>query len=134
MPVIKSSDLKADRIVHDDTKTTNTSSGALVDTARLIALYWLWKSLILIAVVLSPGTGYDTSTELFFNQDRTHRDALSTWMYGVSLRLTRWDGIYFSSFAEDGYVFEQQWAFSWVFAGVSAQLADGAYCTDQAST
>ncbi|EQK97835.1 glycosyltransferase family 76 [Ophiocordyceps sinensis CO18] len=75
----------------------------------LTALFVLWKGfLLLVALGAALGADYDTSTSLFFARlygSRTRVSALAT-------RLTRWDALYFMHHAREGYVFEQEWAFS----------------------
>lgn len=77
----------------------------------LTLAFWLWKALLFIAVVACPGSGYDTSTTLLSYQDATPGSQTEplTW----SLKFARWDSIYFLHIAEQGYVFEQEWAFGY---------------------
>jgi phosphatidylinositol glycan class V len=74
--------------------------------------FLLWKSLLFSISRLSPRPGYDTSTTL---------------LEGVSdsslLSLVRWDAIYFTEAARRGYIFEQEWAFSWTLTRAMAFLA-----------
>ncbi|KAJ5899190.1 GPI mannosyltransferase 2 [Penicillium taxi] len=72
----------------------------------LTAAFWLWKALLFIVVAACPGPGYDTSTSLVL--DAGHDGSLP-----MSLKFARWDSIYFLHTSEQGYVFEQEWAFSW---------------------
>ena len=69
----------------------------------LLGCYTAWRALILLTATLSPGPGYDTSTDLV--------------LPGQPLlnKLVRWDAIYFTQIARRGYLFEQEWAFSWGF-------------------
>lgn len=96
--------------------------------SRVIRIFWTWKGLLLLVALLAPGQGYDTSTQIAFDQD--HTKGPSSWVskvieYAV-LRLTRWDGIYFASSSWRGHLYEQEWAFSWVFSRLSFKAANGA--------
>ncbi|KAJ6108214.1 hypothetical protein N7523_009537 [Penicillium sp. IBT 18751x] len=77
----------------------------------LTLAFWLWKALLFIAVVACPGPGYDTSTTLLSYHHATPGNQTEplTW----SLKFVRWDSIYFLHIAEQGYVFEQEWAFGY---------------------
>lgn len=92
----------------------------------LIAIFLVWKLLLLAIACGSPGPGYDTSTQILLDQ---HVSGDETWLAHllecVVLRLTRWDGIYFASSSTRGHVNEQEWAFSWVLAKVTAGVARG---------
>ena len=66
--------------------------------------FTIWKSLLFAIALASPGSGYDTSTTLL----HPSLDALSR-------PFVRWDAIYFTQIAQRGYLFEQDWAFSWGF-------------------
>ncbi|KAI6902163.1 hypothetical protein KC318_g7597 [Hortaea werneckii] len=78
------------------------------------------------AALLAPGQGYDTSTQITFDQN--HPKGSSSWVSKVTehvvLRLTRWDAIYFASSSWRGYLYEQEWAFSWVFSRLSSKAAN----------
>ncbi|THC90835.1 hypothetical protein EYZ11_009704 [Aspergillus tanneri] len=78
--------------------------------------FWLWKALLFLVVIGAPGPGYDTSTSL-----------LTPGLSGLSapLKFVRWDSIYFVHIAEKGYVFEQEWAFSYGYAKILAFLTFG---------
>ncbi|KAI7700229.1 hypothetical protein KC353_g16006 [Hortaea werneckii] len=94
--------------------------------SRVIRIFWIWKGLLLLVALLAPGQGYDTSTQITFDQD--HSKDSSSWVskaieYAV-LRLTRWDAIYFASSSWRGYLYEQEWAFSWVFSRISSKAAN----------
>lgn len=78
----------------------------------LLVLFSLWKILLFSIALMSPGPGYDTSTELLEGVGDSNL-----------LSLVRWDAIYFVEAARNGYVFEQQWAFSWTLTRAMAFLA-----------
>lgn len=99
----------------------------------LVALFCTWELLLLSIALLSPGPGYDTSTQLLLqghgisNIELPLREAIA---YGSSpivdralRKLTRWDAIYFASIAEKGYQLEQEWAFGWGFTRLLSFLA-----------
>ncbi|KAM3416990.1 GPI mannosyltransferase 2 [Cercospora zeina] len=87
---------------------------------RLIAHFCFWKLLLVLVAAASPGPGYDTSTQLLLRRDTT---AAGSWLEHVSVRLTRWDGLYFASASAHGQMFEQQWAFSPVLARLTSSGA-----------
>lgn len=86
----------------------------------LTLAFWLWKAVVFVAAVACPGPGYDTSTTLMPIE---HIDWSLSFPW--PLKFARWDAIYFLPIAERGYVFEQEWAFSyprvlgWVVSGIS---------------
>jgi GPI mannosyltransferase 2 len=69
----------------------------------------LWKVILFVIVIASPGVGYDTSTSLleFEVGDSTNRHRLPQNLF----KLVRWDAIYYTHIAHDGHVYEQEWAF-----------------------
>lgn len=93
--------------------------------ASLLTLFTAWKVLLLTLAILSPGPGYDTSTQLLFRGFGVNSTLPSTTTINGRLaqKLTRWDGIYFASSAERGYQFEQEWAFGWGFTRAISYLA-----------
>lgn len=93
--------------------------------ASLLTLFTAWKVLLLTLAILSPGPGYDTSTQLLFRGFGVDSTLPSTTTTSGRLaqKLTRWDGIYFASSAERGYQFEQEWAFGWGFTRAISYLA-----------
>ncbi|KAK0124284.1 ER membrane glycoprotein subunit of the GPI transamidase complex-like protein [Cadophora gregata] len=87
----------------------------------LIALLVVWKALLLLLSICSPGVGYDTSTSLFYTEhDHDHGEQLPLALRYIVGKLTRWDGIYFVKISRRGYLFEQEWAFGWGFTRVIA--------------
>jgi phosphatidylinositol glycan class V len=80
----------------------------------LLALFILWKSILLLIAVCSPGPGYDTSTTLAF-EGAANDNAVVSLLTHLCTKLTRWDAIYFTKVARRGYLFEQEWAFGWGF-------------------
>ena len=86
------------------------------DVRSLTLLFLAWKCLLLAVACISPGDGYDTSTRILFDQySFTQSDAwVSRAVEHVSLKLTRWDGIYFATLTERGHLHEQEWAFSYL--------------------
>lgn len=93
----------------------------------LLAFFAAWKLLLVVVAYMSPGPGYDTSTRILFDQYNTRPHS---WLAGivedVTLRLTRWDAIYFSTSSERGHLYEQEWAFSWFMSKLTGPLSNGA--------
>lgn len=83
-----------------------------------LALYWtLWKLILAVVALLSPGIGYDTSTDVLFstlNSRGSPSSEANVLRYGLQ-KWIRWDAIYFSQIARRGHFFEQEWAFGWGF-------------------
>lgn len=69
----------------------------------LTALFVVWKTLLFLVIANCPGPGYDTSTTLLTEADESAH----------ILKFVRWDAIYFVRAAQRGYLFEQEWAFSY---------------------
>src|SRR5205814_2439576 len=90
----------------------------------LVLVFALWKGLLLLVALLSPGIGYDTSTILLLHD--LPNKARWPWLSHVLCeKLTRWDAIYFAKIGERGYLFEQEWAFSVTFTRLVGVLAQG---------
>ena len=94
----------------------------------LTACFILWKLCLLTVVFASPGQGYDTSTTLVYpssSDDGAKTTAIRLWIDQLTLKLTRWDAIYFTHIAKYGHVFEQEWAFGWGFTSILRLLCRG---------
>ncbi|PGH02062.1 proteasome activator subunit 4 [Blastomyces parvus] len=99
----------------------------------LSVLFVLWKLLLLLAIVASPGPGYDSSTTLLPSDasqnasdpflQRVKAGAGSGWWPSSLLKFVRWDAIYFVSIAQRGYLFEQEWAFGYGYTRVLSVLS-----------
>lgn len=79
----------------------------------LTLAFWLWKALLFIVITACPGPGYDTSTTLIPREDVNAVSQSQADSFPLSLKFARWDAIYFLHAAEQGYVFEQEWAFGY---------------------
>ena len=95
--------------------------------AWLLAFFAAWKLLLLGVACASPGPGYDTSTRVLFDQYNVQAHSwTSRVVEHLTLRLTRWDALYFSTSSARGHLYEQEWAFSWFMSRLTAILANGA--------
>ncbi|EME44970.1 glycosyltransferase family 76 protein [Dothistroma septosporum NZE10] len=101
---------KATANEHAQASTTDTS------IRRLITIFWSWKILLLLVAIASPGPGYDTSSQILLSR---YSCASESWpsvaVRWLTLKLTRWDAIYYTSISERGVVYEQEWAFNSAF-------------------
>ena len=96
--------------------------------SSLVAFFILWKGFLLLLACLSPSPGYDTSTNLLFQLEAiplSSHTVLQRLADTASEKLVSWDAIYFTSIAQHGYVYEQEWAFGWGFAMLSRVVAKG---------
>jgi len=84
----------------------------------LVAVFIGWKSLLLLVAACTPGPGYDTSTHLVLSLENISNTHLEAVLRAISAKLTKWDAVYFTTTAHRGYVFEQEWAFSWGFTRI----------------
>ncbi|RDW60492.1 DUF409 domain protein [Aspergillus mulundensis] len=93
----------------------------------LSVAFWLWKAILFVAIVSCPGLGYDTSSSLLPLLDNGSAEALSSPSKHVSLpiplKFARWDSIYFVHIGQTGYVFEQEWAFSYAYGYLVRSLS-----------
>lgn len=96
------------------------AADAIANPYAILSLWFIqWKLLLLAVIFISPGPGYDTSTTLLPD----------IAVAGPVTKLVRWDVLYFLASARRGYVYEQEWAFSYPFARLLAVLTpsrDGA--------
>ena len=85
---------------------------------RIALAFFAWKFVLLGVAVLSPGPGYDTSSLIALNpSELRHIEVVSRSLIDrLSLNLFRWDALYFAKSAQRGYVYEQEWAFSWAYS------------------
>ena len=93
----------------------------------LVLCLLVWKLLLLCIAIVSPGAGYDTSTTLLQSDDKL-ANLTSKSGLGFPLRwesLVRWDAIYFTQIARNGYIWEQEWAFGWGFTRLMALVSKG---------
>ncbi|EDN90753.1 hypothetical protein SS1G_00153 [Sclerotinia sclerotiorum 1980 UF-70] len=82
----------------------------------LILCFTLWKISLLLIAASSPGPGYDTSTNLLLlNLQSVEKKKLPSWVQYLIGKLIRWDALYFVHASNQGYVYEQEWAFGWGF-------------------
>jgi hypothetical protein len=97
---------------------SSSQSGAPMHVpVRLLFLFFvLWKVLLFIAILCSPGPGYDTSATLLKLTDTVPNNEADLLSSARSqnpplFKLVRWDAIYYSQLSQRGHVFEQEWAF-----------------------
>ncbi|KAL3479097.1 GPI mannosyltransferase 2 [Aspergillus californicus] len=94
----------------------------------LSIVFWLWKALVLIIIISCPGLGYDTSSSLFPPQGNGSDVSLA-----IPLKFVRWDSIYFINIAQRGYVFEQEWAFSYTYGSIVNFLSSFLFRSDDSN-
>lgn len=94
-------------------------------TITLVIVFLFWKALLLAVACVSPGPGYDTSTQLLLPSPSSDEPLVDQILAHVASKLVRWDAVYFISIAERGYLFEQEWAFGWGFTKSIAFAAKG---------
>lgn len=96
-------------------------------TRSLVAVFLLWKALLLLIAISSPGPGYDTSTGLALVKNDS-ATTLPHLVGHIANKLTRWDAIYFTTIAERDYVHEQEWAFGFGFTKLISLCTSGTVC------
>ncbi|KAF2465406.1 mannosyltransferase [Lindgomyces ingoldianus] len=89
-------------------------------TTRLLLAFLAWKALLILLAAFCPGPGYDTSALILSadNSLRRLRSQSLSLSSRLSLNLFRWDALYFVKAAQRGYIYEQEWAFSWAYTRI----------------
>ncbi|KAL4932262.1 DUF409 domain protein [Aspergillus undulatus] len=99
--------------------------------------FWLWKAIVLVVIISCPGLGYDTSSSLLPYQGNGSVDVISAETKHASLSLplkfVRWDSIYFAHIGQIGYVFEQEWAFSYAYCHLVSTLSSFLFRSNDSS-
>ncbi|KAL2798406.1 GPI mannosyltransferase 2 [Aspergillus keveii] len=94
----------------------------------LSVAFWVWKAILFVVIISCPGLGYDTSASLLPFQLNGSAEVISSAepkhvSLPIPLKFVRWDSIYFVHIAQYGYLFEQEWAFSYVYGGLAKFLS-----------
>ncbi len=100
------------------------------DLVSLFRIFVAWKALLVAIALASPGVGYDTSTSLLGTTagglvSPAISDTPTSMQYSPWLKLVRWDALYFTHMADQGHVFEQEWAFGVGLSSVISWIAKG---------
>jgi phosphatidylinositol glycan class V len=84
----------------------------------LVFIFFAWKILLLTLATFCPGPGYDTSALILVDPSvNRHKNFTHLpWPDRLTLKLFRWDALYFVKGAQRGKVHEQEWAFSWAYS------------------
>ena len=90
----------------------------------LTLVFILWKAILILITLTSPGSGYDTSTSLLQLGEPTSQTGLGAHEAPVLSKFVRWDAIYYAQIAARGHIFEQEWAFD----GFSSDLLRASRC------
>lgn len=98
---------------------------------RSLALcFAVWKTILYLAILVSPGPGYDTSTLLLgafqtpIDGSRTVQNRPELPASGI-YKLIRWDALYFTDIARRGRPFEQEWAFGYGYTELLSRFTAG---------
>ena len=104
-------------------KSGNSTYAA--DFLNLACVFVVWKLLLFGVACASPGPGYDTSTHILLHST-LHHDTFATRLLGnIVSKFVRWDALYFTSVAQRGYLFEQEWAWGWGYTRFLALVSKG---------
>lgn len=76
----------------------------------LSLVFIFWKAFLFSVVFISPGVGYDTSTTLLGFSNNSIPDDSILLLSGYLSKLVRWDAIYYTHLAQEGHIYEQEWA------------------------
>ncbi|KAL2852393.1 GPI mannosyltransferase 2 [Aspergillus pseudoustus] len=100
--------------------------------------FWVWKAILFVVIISCPGLGYDTSASLLPFQHNGSAEVISFAgtkhaSLPIALKFVRWDSIYFVHIAQYGYLFEQEWAFSYVYGSLANHLSSLLSLADDSS-
>jgi phosphatidylinositol glycan class V len=116
----------------------NTQHGRLFITpaVQLILVFSIWKVGLLLLAALTPGPGYDTSgLILFINDGNRHVQYQSlSVIERLTLKLFRWDALYFVKATQRGYEYEQEWAFSATYSSILRVISNCTFSSLNSAT
>ncbi|KAK9457446.1 hypothetical protein V1511DRAFT_514857 [Dipodascopsis uninucleata] len=96
----------------------NSKEDTRSDLLTLSKVFLLVKS-ILFTIPQLVVSQYDTSSQLIFNSSEAPK-----WLsYGLS-RFIVWDTVFFIKIAQRGYIYEQEWAFGWLWTRLIRWVGD----------